>query len=99
MNHKIEFKKRCETLQETISFLLENNFHFSIYSHQYIDDEYFNFSNTLQLWKENNDKELYLEIGEKEETLYIYADDYSARTRRPDEVIKNIGNIKNYLKR
>lgn len=55
MKHKIEFKKRCETLQETISFLLKNNFHFSIYSHQYIDDEYFNFSNTLQLWKENND--------------------------------------------
>ena len=100
MNHKIEFKKRCEKLNEAINFLVENDIHFSVYSNNYIDGEYFNFSNTLQIWKEKVNgkrKELYLEINKKEEALYIYADDYSAKTGQPDKIIQDFAEIKKYL--
>lgn len=98
MKHKIEFKKKCEMLQEIISFLIENDLAFSLESGHYLDDEYFNFRNVFKIWKKNEKRELYLELNKNEKALYVYANDYSARTGCPDEIIKGIRNIKNYLK-
>lgn len=98
MKHKTDYQKHCEKLNKTISFLIENDFHFTLESVHYLDDEYFNFSNVLKIWEKEIEKEIYLEVKKNKEVLYIYSDDYSARTGRPDEVIKDIENIKKFLK-
>ncbi|XGU47430.1 hypothetical protein ACEXAJ_01330 [Fusobacterium necrophorum subsp. funduliforme] len=99
MNHKEKFIKCVEKLNKVIIFLTENDLAFSLESDHYLDDEYFNFRNVFKIWKENENRELYLELNKNETALYVYANDYSARTGQQDEIIKGIKNIKNYLKK
>lgn len=93
--HVRNFKKRYELLNKVIEFLLENEFSFSIESDNYTDEDYFNFTNSIRIFDIGD---VYLEIDENSEKLFIYEDDYSMRTCRPNEIIKNINEIFKYLK-
>lgn len=93
--HLLNFKERYDVLQDIINFLLENEFSFTIESNNYIDENYFNFRNSIRIYEFGD---IYIEINENDIELYIYDGDYSKKTGRPNKVIKGINKIYKHLK-